>query len=129
MQLNESTMKDVNDRYESCGYAKFMNDALQFTPTGKLPAAPKGVVDFCPYLWNVLGFPSLAGGPNNYFNRTDVQKTSNAPPTNYMVCSGQYEFFPGGDKSTPSGLRPLPNVIEKTNNTIIGHGALDFLLF
>ncbi|EEH35090.2 carboxypeptidase cpdS [Paracoccidioides lutzii Pb01] len=153
IQLNESTLADVNRRYESCGYAKFMNMALQFPPTGKLPSAPKSngecnlwehivtaatyvnpcfniynLREFCPLLWNVMRFP-LTVGPSNYFNRTDVQKVLHTPPTDYMLCNMQYKFFPEGDKSPPSGLGPLPNVIEKTNNTIIAHGALDFLLF
>lgn len=38
-------------------------------------------------------------------------------------------MFPDGDGSVPSSLGPLPSVIERTNNTIIGHGFLDFLLF
>ncbi|ODH38358.1 hypothetical protein ACO22_02404 [Paracoccidioides brasiliensis] len=67
----------VTDGMSLAGYSKFMNVALQFPPTGKLPSAPKS----------------------------------------------------NGDKSPPSGLGPLPNVIEKTNNTRISHGALDFLLF
>ncbi|KAK2743717.1 hypothetical protein FQN55_007120 [Onygenales sp. PD_40] len=153
INLNESTVKDVNSRFESCGFAKFMEESLQFPPKGKLPPAPRGadecnlwgdiviaatyvnpcfniyhLTDFCPFLWNVMGFPSLAGGPNNYFNRSDVQKVIHAPPTDYSSCSN-YRFFPEGDQSPPSGLGPLPKVIEKTNNTIIAHGSLDFLLF
>lgn len=74
-----------------------------------------------------MGFPSLGGGPNNYFNRTDVQKALHTRPTNYMVC-GEYEFL-RPDGSVPSGLGPLPRVIEATNNVILAHGNLDFLLF
>ena len=50
-----------------------------------------------------------------------------APPTDYSSC-GDVEYFPNGD-SVPSALGPLPTVIERTNNTLIGHGWLDFLLF
>ncbi len=74
-------------------------------------------------------FPSLAGGPNNYFNRSDVQAVIHAPPTNYFVCAGGPNLLPQGDGSPPSFLKALPSVIERTNNTIIGHGLLDFLLF
>lgn len=38
------------------------------------------VTDFCPFLWDELGFPSLGWGPNNYFNRTDVQDALNVSP-------------------------------------------------
>jgi carboxypeptidase D len=76
-----------------------------------------------------MGFPSLGGGPNNYFNRSDVQEVIHAPPTNYYVCAGGPGLFPNGDQSPPSALGPLPSVIERTNNTIISHSLLDFLLF
>lgn len=91
------------------------------------------LTDFCPYLWDQLEFPSLAGPDNdynrNYFNRSDVQAQLHVPPTDYFVCAGGENLFPHGDKSVPSALGPLPSVIERTNNTIIGHGLLDFLLF
>ncbi|KAI9755943.1 MAG: hypothetical protein M4579_004074 [Chaenotheca gracillima] len=154
--LNASFVEDVNKRSKSCGYDDFMSNALQFPPTGPIPTAPNSslpgcdvwddivtaayyvnpcfnfyhLTDFCPYLYDLLGFPSLATGPNNYFNRSDVQAALHAPQTDYAVC-GEYNFFPprGQDGSVPSALGPLPSVIERTNNTIIGHGLLDYLLF
>jgi carboxypeptidase D len=75
-----------------------------------------------------MGFPSLAGGPNNYFNRSDVQKALHVPPTDYSLC-GETTIFAKGDQSVPSALGPLPSVIERTNNVLIGHGWLDYLLF
>ncbi|KAF2229400.1 carboxypeptidase 4 [Viridothelium virens] len=151
--LNESTMADVNQRAESCGYIQFMENALTFPPTGKLPTAPNSsvtgcdvwddiiaaavyinpcfniyhLIDYCPYLWDQLGFPSLGWGPNDYFNRSDVQRAINAPPTDYTIC-GDPTLFPKGDQSVPSSLGPIPSVIERTNNVIIGHGWLDYLL-
>jgi carboxypeptidase D len=62
-------------------------------------------------------------------NKQDVQKVINAPPTDYFICGGGPNLFPHHDKSVPSALGPLPSVIERTNNTIISHGDLDFLLF
>ncbi|KAJ5210145.1 Peptidase S10 serine carboxypeptidase [Penicillium cf. griseofulvum] len=85
------------------------------------------LTDFCPFLWDEMGFPSLAGGPNNYFNSSAVQAALNIPPTNYAVCGGN--IFPHGDESLPSALGPLPSVIERTNNVLIGHGWYDYLLF
>lgn len=151
--LNETFMSDINERADSCGYMDFMKNALTFPPIGKLPNPPNSsapgcdvwddivaaayyvnpcfnfyhLTDFCPYLWDEMGFPSLGTGPNDYFNGSDVQAAIHAPPTNYMVC-GEYEFL-RPDGSVPSALGPLPSVIERTNNTIIGHGLLDFLLF
>jgi carboxypeptidase D len=51
----------------------------------------------------------------------------NAPPTDYSIC-GDPALFPNGDESLPSALGPIPGVIERTNNVIIGHGWLDYLL-
>ena len=127
--------------------------ALQWPPAGPIPTAPNSslpgcdvwtdivaaayyvnpcfnfyhLIDFCPYLWDEMGFPSLAGGPNDYFNMSDVQAAIHAPPTDYSVC-GEYSLL-RPDGSLPSALGPLPSVIERTNNVIIGHGWYDFLLF
>lgn len=151
--LNETTMQDVNERAESCGYFSFMEEALTFPPKGKfentLNISAEGcavwddivtaalyinpcfnfyhLTDFCPFLWDELGFPSLGAGPNNYFNRSDVQKALNAPPTSYAIC-GNPTLFPDGDQSEPSSYTALPSVIERTNNVIVGSGLLDYLL-
>ncbi|KAH8646601.1 Alpha/Beta hydrolase protein [Tricladium varicosporioides] len=154
--LNESYIANITARAASCGYTDFFDKwTTEFPPSGKIPSAPDyrqpgcdlyddvynaayyvnpcfniyHLTDYCPFLWDELGFPSLGVGPNNYFNRTDVQKAIHAPPTSYSICGGGPNLFPKGDKSVPSGLGPLPSVIERTNNTIIGHGLLDFLLF
>lgn len=152
--LNETFTADVNARAEKCGYFEFLDNALTFPPKGTIPTAPNSsepgyavwddiltaavyvnpcfniyhIIDFCPYLWDVLGIPSLGVGPNNYFNRTDVQKALHVPkPTSFLIC-GDDSLFPNGDQSVPSGLGSIPGVIEKTNNVTIGHGSLDFLL-
>lgn len=151
--LNETFMKDINERAESCGYNALLERALQFPPNGTLTDSAFGiadgcdvyddivsaavlvnpcfnlyhVTDFCPFLWDEMGFPSLATGPNNYFNRSDVQAALHAPPANYMVC-GDDTLFPNGDLSPPSSTGPLPKVIDRTQNVVIGNGNLDFLL-
>jgi len=38
------------------------------------------------------------------------------------------DVFPHGDASPPSALSVLPNVIEKSNNTVIIHGLGDYIL-
>ncbi|KAH8429279.1 putative serine carboxypeptidase (CpdS) [Aspergillus melleus] len=152
--LNDSFVEDINSRAERCGYNQFLDEALTYPPPKDFPKVPdpyRGdcaiwddivaaaydvnpcfnfyhITDFCPYLWNEMGFPSLAGPPNNYFNRSDVQAALHVPHTDYSVCGGS-TIFPNGDLSLPSALGPLPGVIERTNNTIIGHGWLDYLLF
>ncbi|KEF52364.1 carboxypeptidase [Exophiala aquamarina CBS 119918] len=150
--LNQSFMSDINERAAKCGYLDFMEKALTFPPAGKFIAPNDSapgcdvwddivtaeilinpcfniyhLTDFCPFLWDELGFPSLATGPNNYFNRSDVQKAINAPPTNYAIC-GDDTLFPDGDLSEPSSYSALPSVIERTNNVIVGSGLLDYLL-
>jgi carboxypeptidase D len=81
----------------TCGYTDYYAEYFNiFPPKGPLPPGPdyrrKGcdiyddiynavyyvnpcfniyhLTDFCPFLWDELGFPSLGTGPNNYFNRT-----------------------------------------------------------
>ncbi|KAF9894068.1 hypothetical protein FE257_009041 [Aspergillus nanangensis] len=152
--LNDTFVEEINARAESCGYNAFLDTALTYPPPKDFPMLPNTtaegcdiwdaivkaaynvnpcfnmyhLTDFCPYLWDEMGFPSLAGGPNNYFNRSDVQRAIHAPKTDYAVC-GEATTFAKGDQSLPSGLGPLPSVIERTNNTVIGHGWLDYLLF
>ncbi|KAK6373533.1 hypothetical protein LTS17_008025 [Exophiala oligosperma] len=151
--LNESFMTSINERAEKCGYFDFMEEALTFPPKGKFTApnvtAPGcdtwddivtaaiyvnpcfniyHLTDFCPFLWDELGFPSLGNGPNNYFNRSDVQKALHAPPTDFTICGDKSLGLIQNDASPPSSFEALPSVIERTNNVIVGSGMLDFLL-
>jgi carboxypeptidase D len=149
--LNDSYVATLEGLHQSCGYAAYMEMALTFPPAGKFPAPPSTrgcstrslvtaaalelnpcfniyhLTDYCPFLWDELGFPSLAMGPNNYFNQSDVQKALHVPPTNYVIC-GDDALFPRGDQSPPSSFVALPHVIEHTNNVIVGSGLLDYLL-
>ena len=151
--LNSTFMTEINKIADNCGYNKFLEDALTFPPPKNFPIVPDfqkygcdvwdqiveaatfvnpcfnvyHLTDFCPFLWDEMGFPSLAGGPNDYFNQSAVQEALHVPPTNYAVCGG--DIFPNGDGSVPSALGPLPSVIERTNKVIIGHGWFDYLLF
>jgi carboxypeptidase D len=89
------------------------------------------VATTCPLLWDVLGFPGtfdyLPEGATIYFNRTDVQKAIHVPPTVWSECTNT-KVFPRGDASPPSSLSVLPDIIEKNERTIIGHGILDYIL-
>ncbi|KAF7956025.1 hypothetical protein EAE96_004946 [Botrytis aclada] len=156
LNLNDTYIANITARAKSCGYTDFLEYASVFPPAGPIPTAPSSgeygcdlfddiynavyyvnpcfniyhLTDYCPFLWDELGFPSLGGGPNNYFNRTDVKEALHAPvDVDYFICAGGPNLFPHGDKSIDSALGPLPSVIERTNNVLIGHGLLDFLLF
>ncbi|KAJ9134685.1 Carboxypeptidase [Coniochaeta hoffmannii] len=89
------------------------------------------VATTCPILWDVLGFPGslpyLPEGAQIYFDRADVKAAIHAPNVTWEECSSD-DVFVGGDSSLPSGITVLPGVIERTNNVIIGHGALDMIL-
>ncbi|KAF7333163.1 Carboxypeptidase cpdS [Mycena venus] len=84
------------------------------------------ITDYCPFLWDELGFPSLGDGPNNYFNRTDVQKALNVNPhVDYAIC-GDHSL--GLEHSLPSSFTVLAGIVERTNNVLVGNGNLDYLI-
>lgn len=63
-----------------------------------------------------------------YFDREDVKEAIHAPvDVSWKECS-DINVFPHGDASIPSALSVLPNVIEKSNRTVIVHGLADFIL-
>ena len=76
---------------------------------------------------SVLGFPRSTQ-EFIYFNRTDVQDAIHAPHIDWMSCTNGDVYInattgrPGSDTSIPSTLSVLPNVIEKSERTIIVHG-------
>ena len=152
--FNDTFMQYLRDRHQACGYADFMQTAMQFPPSGPLPDPPPHsipgcdlfrevfyaaqevnpcwdiyqIATTCPNLWDVMGFPGsffYEPAPWTYFNRTDVKQAINAPMTDWAECSGGVLET---DTSPPVGLGILPRVIEKNTKTIIGHGMLDFIL-
>lgn len=63
-----------------------------------------------------------------YFDRADVKKAIHAPANvNWEECS-DVNVFPRGDASLPPAFTVLPNVIEKSNRSVIVHGLGDFIL-
>ncbi|KAK3365859.1 putative serine-TYPE carboxypeptidase F precursor [Lasiosphaeria ovina] len=90
------------------------------------------VATTCPLLWDVLGFPGsipyLPDGAAIYFDRADVKAAIHAPNVTWEECSSNEVFVGGVDKSLPSFLHAIPNVVDKTKNVIIAHGALDMIL-
>ncbi|KAH9175718.1 alpha/beta-hydrolase [Lactarius sanguifluus] len=89
------------------------------------------IFDTFPILWDVLGFPGSffqAQTSPLYFDRPDVKAAIHAPATvNWAECS-DINVFPHGDASPPPAFTVLPNVIEKSNRSVIVHGLGDFIL-
>jgi carboxypeptidase D len=57
-----------------------------------------------------------------------VKEAIHAPvDTNWTECS-EINVFPNGDGSLPAAFTVLPNVIEKSQRTVIVHGLADFIL-
>lgn len=157
MPFNDSFNDYLHEQHESCGFADFSATYLQYPPPGPQPSTSGlssecanlwsdvylevfsvnpcfdvyQVATTCPLLWDVLGFPGslfyIPEGADVYFNRSDVQAAINAPQIDWEECASG-DVFKGGDSSDPSGYRVLPNVIDKTQNVIIGHGILDMIL-
>ncbi|OAA68457.1 serine carboxypeptidase [Niveomyces insectorum RCEF 264] len=90
------------------------------------------VATTCPVLWDVLGSPGTDDysppGATIYFQRDDVKKAIHAPQNVTWEDCANINVFVHRDRSLPSGLSVLPQVIDATQNVIIGHGALDFVL-
>ncbi|KAK0674151.1 carboxypeptidase [Cercophora samala] len=91
------------------------------------------VTSFCPRMYDPLGFlagiPYMPPGEKTYFDRDDVKAAIHAPMNvTWNECSSDYVFASHEDGSGPSTVYALPNVIDKTQNVIIGHGQLDMLL-
>jgi carboxypeptidase D len=63
-----------------------------------------------------------------YFDREDVKKAIHAPLNQTWIQCSEVDVFPNGDASLPSALTVLPEVIEKSNRSVIIHGLADFAL-
>lgn len=89
------------------------------------------IFDTYPILWDVLGFPGSFPQTQVsplYFDRADVKRAIHAPTNvTWSECS-DVDVFPRGDASLPSGLTVLPNIIEKSERSVIVHGLADFIL-
>lgn len=89
------------------------------------------IFDVYPILWDVLGFPGSF--PNEqtkplYFERADVKAALHASPNKTWEECTSIDVFPNGDKSLPPTFTVLPNVIEKSERTVIVHGLADYVL-
>lgn len=80
------------------------------------------ILDHCPQVFDPLG-------EKPYFDRADVKRAINAPlDVRWSECVDGVFNSSRGDQSAPPGKYELPNVIDKTKNVILAHGAMDFIL-
>lgn len=147
-------MSELSQRADKCGFNKLMTDGLVYPLNETLPTAQSAtepgcniwlssmyaaaeinpcfsgfhLTNYCPFIMDVMNPLAPNGGPLHYFNHTDVREALHVPDTEFSLCRGG--IFPGSgvDPSAPTSFELLPKVIEKTNNTILGHGWLDYQL-
>ncbi|KAG2053761.1 alpha/beta-hydrolase [Suillus hirtellus] len=137
----------------TCNYTGYMDKYVTYPPKGLLPLPGDSIHfaqgcdiwtdiyfnaltinpsfniyriwDTYPLPWDVLGF--LDTQSPIYFNLTDVKQAIHAPVnTDWFVC--KYGVFETEDGSLPPAFTVLPNVIEKSQRTVIVHGLADFML-
>jgi carboxypeptidase D len=92
------------------------------------------IFDTYPILWDVLGFPGSFPQQQSpiYFDRADVKAAIHAPNVKWSTCAEKPVFVNAEDHDVDNSLPPaftvLPNVIQKSNKTVIVHGLADFVL-
>jgi len=62
------------------------------------------------------------------FDRPGVKAPNPSPATVTWAECSDINVFPHGDASLPPAFTVLPNVIEKSNRSVIVHGLGDFIL-
>lgn len=151
--LNDTFMADAKKYSEQCGYTQLLSEGLVYPPSGILPPPTPStapgcsiwlagfyaitninpcfngfhLASFCPFESDAMNPKRPMSGKNHYFSRNDVQEAIHAPGMEFSICNTG--IFPGNEDPSPfTSWGLLPKLIEKTNNAIIGHGALDYSL-
>lgn len=126
----------ATDKYTCDQFDNFYSAILEVNPCFNI----YHITETCPHPYSQLGIVNTGDysppGAEIYFNRTDVKQALHAPlDSNWLQCTNINVFGNGNDSSDASDTSPGPandgvlqNVIEYTNNTIIGSGDLDMLL-
>ncbi|KAF9874657.1 serine carboxypeptidase [Colletotrichum karsti] len=91
------------------------------------------ILDQCPVLWDVLGFPSVMYSPPNatlYFNIPEVRKAIHVPVDypSWSECQDPV-FVDGNDNynGTDHEIK-FQTLVERTNNVHIGSGLADYVI-
>ncbi|KAK7023508.1 hypothetical protein VNI00_016726 [Paramarasmius palmivorus] len=153
--LNQTFLAELDAINDACGFTEYLEKFTAAPPAGPLPMPNVSracdtwdlifdaalsvnpafniyrIFDTFPILWDVLGFPGsfeqIQVAPL-YFDREDVKRAIHAPTNvTWSECSN-VRVFPRGDASDPPAWTVLPNVIEKSQRSVIVHGLADFIL-
>ena len=71
---------------------------------------------------------TFSSGYPIYFDREDVKKAIHVPVNQTWTECSDTDVFPNGDASLPPVFTVLPEVIEKSNRSVIIHGLGDYIL-
>lgn len=154
---SDETIAKANELYEASGQLNYTNTYFSFPPPQEpFPPPPEGsrdaslllrqsirsnnpcynvyhITEQCPTVYSHLGAVNTGDyvppGSEIYFQREDVQRHIHAPVIGKKWEQCVNGVFPEGDGSPgPTLDGTLKNIIERTNNAIIGSGALDALI-
>ncbi|KAG6358921.1 hypothetical protein INS49_012441 [Diaporthe citri] len=118
---------------EGCG---LFNDVFAAAAEVNPCFSPYTITSLCPVKYDPLGFSDGTayipdGSGPAYFNRPDVKAVIHAPDKEWVFCTNDPVFVNGTDTSVvdgPGSQPVIPNVIDRTQNVILGHGSQDFVL-
>ncbi|KAG1897571.1 Alpha/Beta hydrolase protein [Suillus fuscotomentosus] len=151
--FNQTYMDHLDEMAATCNYTGYMDKYVTYPPKGLLPLPGDStnfaqgcgiwddiyvnalminpsfnvyrIWDTYPTPWDVLGF--LDTQSTIYFNLTDVKEVIHAPVGTKWVECALARVFLHEDSSLPPAPTVLPNVIEKSQRTVIVHGLADFM--
>lgn len=124
---------DQSNYLQGCGtFNQVFNAANEVNPCFSVYT----ISQLCPIKYDPLGFSDGTmyvpeGSGPVYFNRPDVKAVIHAPAKEWEFCTNNPVFVNGTDTSVvdgPGSQPVLPNVIDRTQNVILGHGSQDFVL-
>ncbi|CAK9785906.1 serine carboxypeptidase [Cutaneotrichosporon oleaginosum] len=169
--FNASFLAELKQAHQDCGFEARNKQYLTFPPARNQPQLtwdisnpanrrcdvflaamvaelsinpcfnPYDIVEPCPILWDVLGFPGLTKwtppGAEVYFDRADVKAALHAPAINWTQCAVGDVFVAGAGKAGPhqngdTSADPiqavLPRVIDATQRVLISNGDFDYIV-
>ncbi|KAF8638469.1 hypothetical protein AX17_002180 [Amanita inopinata Kibby_2008] len=156
--FNQTFMSELDRIADNCNYAGYAYKHVTYPPKGHFPLPGKDtfadsgcdvwslifraalainpgfdiyrIFDMYPIPWDVLGFPGSFPQAQTqvYFDRQDVKAAIHAPVNVTWEKCATKSVFPNGDGSLPPSFTVLPNVIEKSQRSVIMHGLADFIL-